>query len=984
MVTNNVLDAALVKDLSNHIYEKRKATAYQIETITKQALARDDSQTIFRIIVELTELTYHGTNSAKMGAITALGSVSVALGSFAIAYFLKDIVTPIFATFKDTDARLRYYASESLYNIAKIARGEILLYFNEVFDVLCILVTDTESSVKNAADILDRLIKDIVSEKATNYFSILHQEDFTDEIQSHFVDANGDAIQVNIAQDSKKAFSLPKFIPTLLERMYVLDPFAKQFLIGWLELFDDIPAMEIVTFLPNLLSPLIKFLMNDCPSDVRSKTNGILKIFLREVEIIHLSKVAARRKNLLKDREHAAVGVVAISNTNPTTTSIADTAFAVAHTEPSPSSPLPPAPPSPLPTTPRKDERKENVLSIKSPLKAEADLKPDLPELDNLSIMSNSTTIIKRGDFAESHPPRSDARNNSILEETVLDEGFVDGQNIFIDFGKIIEILLSFLRQLPSAVANNTFNTTANTSMNTTATSLAAAVDANDLTKQPHDIYLEVKSVALKWLEKLIEINALSFVSFLPECVFVIIQNISQADQDKDRELQKELMKFNSSLQNVVGKLRECHKVATQLRQQQQQPSAAELDTRKEFEALGLTSEVYDEFVEVQLVPLVNGILRTYQVGSVNEISRIALLDWLIYMYSADTQTFFNLSQEKGCSLSLADLVNSCAEASNDVILKILELLAVLSKSNQDFFRNFIVQYVALLKRDRGNSGEQRQQQQLQQQQQQSQPDAPVPSREKVEFTIRKLCVSLSSERIFCTISEVLSTLEDCEFADRMVVMLNTILLTAPEVADLRKRLRDLDQSKLEDFQLFSTLFLSWCNNVPSALSLCLLTCNYELAYIIIKRTCELEISFDFLSQIDILVQLLELPIFLKLRLQLLEPERNPFLCKTLYGLLMILPQSTTFTTLKNRLWLVSMLFPPPIVSASSLLLLQVLGSALNMPLASLSVSPVSTSTPGTLSLKRRRILEMAEKLSLQQEKNAKQSCDETNGDVRA
>jgi vacuole morphology and inheritance protein 14 len=232
---DRVLDPSLVKDLSNHIYEKRKATAFQIESLTKAALARNDSQTINKIIGELADLTYEGTNSAKMGAITALGSVSVALGSFAIAYFLHDISRPIFATFKDTDARVRYYACESLYNIAKIARGEILIYFNEIFDILCILVSDSESSVKNAADILDRLIKDIVSAKATNYVSIIQeqehqQKDGTREqgIESHLINANGVAIQVNHPQDSLKAFSLPKFIPTLLERMYVIDPFAKK------------------------------------------------------------------------------------------------------------------------------------------------------------------------------------------------------------------------------------------------------------------------------------------------------------------------------------------------------------------------------------------------------------------------------------------------------------------------------------------------------------------------------------------------------------------------------------------------------------------------------------------------------------------------------------------------------------------------------------------------------------------------------------
>lgn len=38
------------------------------------------------------------------------------------------------------------------------------------------------------------------------------------------------------------------------------------------------------------------------------------------------------------------------------------------------------------------------------------------------------------------------------------------------------------------------------------------------------------------------------------------------------------------------------------------------------------------------------------------------------------------------------------------------------------------------------------------------------------------------------------------------------------------------------------------------------------------------------------------------LRLQLLEPEKYPYLYKCLYGLLMLLPQSSAFAALKNRL----------------------------------------------------------------------------------
>lgn len=53
-----------------------------------------------------------------------------------VAPYLKEIVPPVLACFTDQDARVRYYACESMYNIAKVAKGEVLLFFNEIFDAL--------------------------------------------------------------------------------------------------------------------------------------------------------------------------------------------------------------------------------------------------------------------------------------------------------------------------------------------------------------------------------------------------------------------------------------------------------------------------------------------------------------------------------------------------------------------------------------------------------------------------------------------------------------------------------------------------------------------------------------------------------------------------------------------------------------------------------------------------------------------------------
>lgn len=54
-----------------------------------------------------------------------------------VAHYLGSIIPPVLACFSDQDARVRYYACESMYNIAKVAKGEILPYFNDIFDALC-------------------------------------------------------------------------------------------------------------------------------------------------------------------------------------------------------------------------------------------------------------------------------------------------------------------------------------------------------------------------------------------------------------------------------------------------------------------------------------------------------------------------------------------------------------------------------------------------------------------------------------------------------------------------------------------------------------------------------------------------------------------------------------------------------------------------------------------------------------------------------
>ena len=59
----------------------------------------------------------------------------------------------------DQDSRVRYYACEALYNIAKVAREGFMIFFHDVFDALFRLCADSEANVQNAAQFLDNLVK---------------------------------------------------------------------------------------------------------------------------------------------------------------------------------------------------------------------------------------------------------------------------------------------------------------------------------------------------------------------------------------------------------------------------------------------------------------------------------------------------------------------------------------------------------------------------------------------------------------------------------------------------------------------------------------------------------------------------------------------------------------------------------------------------------------------------------------------------------
>ena len=156
------------------------------------------------------------------------------------------------------------------------------------------LAADSELSVKNGAELLDRLVKDIVSESAASYVSVLQ---IPDEKSNH-----PDESPVHHSEHIETAFNLERFLPLLEERINVINPFTRSFLVAWVTLLDSIPDLELIAHLPRFLGGLFKFL-SDSNTDVYTMTQVALDRFLNEIrKIARIKKgIAESKRSRSKD-----------------------------------------------------------------------------------------------------------------------------------------------------------------------------------------------------------------------------------------------------------------------------------------------------------------------------------------------------------------------------------------------------------------------------------------------------------------------------------------------------------------------------------------------------------------------------------------------------------------------------------------------------------------------------------------------------------
>ncbi|VDN19394.1 unnamed protein product [Gongylonema pulchrum] len=238
------LTAALVRTLTDKLYEKRKAAALDIEKQVRELLQANHLSQLEKLLLVLRDLTTAQNAHARKGGLIGLAAAAIALGKSTSAY-TSHLIEPVLTCFNDPDPRVRYYACEvSLYNIVKICRSSALSHFNELFDTLWRLSADTDLNVRSGAELLDRLLKDIVLATRTFEFSVL----------------------MSLVRD----------------RIYAQNSSNRKFVVSWLSALLTAPEVSVLTYLPEVLDGLFQMLDDGQPG-VRDATETVLGQFLERM-----------------------------------------------------------------------------------------------------------------------------------------------------------------------------------------------------------------------------------------------------------------------------------------------------------------------------------------------------------------------------------------------------------------------------------------------------------------------------------------------------------------------------------------------------------------------------------------------------------------------------------------------------------------------------------------------------------------------------
>ena len=163
------ISAAVLVSLAHKRYERRRLAAMEIEKVVRSLVQQGEDQLerVRAILLLLSDDYVRSTSEdARKGGVVALAACAIGLkkapDSQAVHECRDLILASVVHACQDHSQRVRYYATESLFNVVKVIPSLAVQHFFILFEILRSLYADVDLDVRSGAELLDKKLKELI------------------------------------------------------------------------------------------------------------------------------------------------------------------------------------------------------------------------------------------------------------------------------------------------------------------------------------------------------------------------------------------------------------------------------------------------------------------------------------------------------------------------------------------------------------------------------------------------------------------------------------------------------------------------------------------------------------------------------------------------------------------------------------------------------------------------------------------------------
>jgi hypothetical protein len=162
------ISAAVLVSLAHKRYERRRLGAMEIEKMVRSLVHQNELDRVRAILLLLSDDYVRSTSEdARKGGVVALAACAIGLKKAndedpAVQECRDLILASVVHACQDHSQRVRYYATESLFNVVKVIPSLAVQHFFILFEILRSLYADVDADVRSGAELLDKKLKEVI------------------------------------------------------------------------------------------------------------------------------------------------------------------------------------------------------------------------------------------------------------------------------------------------------------------------------------------------------------------------------------------------------------------------------------------------------------------------------------------------------------------------------------------------------------------------------------------------------------------------------------------------------------------------------------------------------------------------------------------------------------------------------------------------------------------------------------------------------